>query len=351
MPGKTLKSELRWPGTKVPEEFLRRGIPVVTTEDVPLCPVCHSSEQAEFAVGFDYELLTCANPWRFVQCSLCQQVWLNPRPAIAELGVIYPSTYYAYNYAKISSIARRAKQWLDRRKMAKIIRSCENRPRSYVDVGCGDGRFLRILEKLGVPRCGLYGLELNQGVVNGLREEGYTGVFCERVEDTDNIPEGGIDLVTMFHVIEHVDNPGAVVRQISRWLSPGGVFALETPNLDSLDARMFRRTYWGGYHIPRHWNLFTPATISRLLCDSGLEVLATIFQTGHSFWTYSLHHLVRYERGSRPQAGSFFDPMKSLFAVAGFTGFDLLRASLGAQTSAMLVICRKPWVAVGQRVS
>jgi hypothetical protein len=146
--------------------------------------------------------------------------------------------------------------------------------------------------------------------------------------------------VTMFHVIEHVDNPGMVIGRVRRWLSPGGVFALETPNLDSWDARLFQRTYWGGYHIPRHWNLFTPTSISRLLTNNGLEVMDTVFQTGHSFWMYSLHHAVRYKGKSR--AGAWFDPMKSLVGLAGFTAFDLIRGSLGAKTSAMLVICCKP---------
>jgi 2-polyprenyl-3-methyl-5-hydroxy-6-metoxy-1,4-benzoquinol methylase len=330
-----------WRLTLAPEEFSRVRAPLIAVECVPFCPICRSSEHTELAVGFDYELLTCSNPWRFVQCGTCGHVWLNPRPGVAELGVIYPSTYYAYNYAKINPLARKAKDWLDRRKMAKIIRQCGAPPRTYADIGCGDGRFLRTLEKLGVVRSGLYGLELDEQVVNRLRSEGYTGVFCERVEDTSSLPEGAIDLITMFHVIEHVNDPAAVVRQVARWLSPGGVFALETPNLGSLDARLFQRTYWGGYHIPRHWNLFTPTTISRLLKENGLEVVTTIFQTGHSFWMYSLHHWVRFEGASRPRAGAWFDPMKSLCGIAGFTAFDLFRGALGAQTSAMLVICRK----------
>jgi len=330
-----------WQSTPVPEEFLRRGSPTITTENVPACPVCGASDYSQFAVGFDYELLTCSNPWRFVQCRSCQHVWLNPRPAVAELGVVYPPTYYAYNYDTINLIARKAKEMLDRRKIAKIVGHCPKAPKSYLDVGCGDGRFLRVMEQLGVPRSGLYGLELDKRVVERLRGQGYSGVFCERAEDVGSLPEGGIDVVTMFHVIEHVDNPGTVIGRVCGWLSPGGVFALETPNLDSLDARLFRRTYWGGYHIPRHWNLFTPAAISRLLKDNGLEVLATVFQTGHSFWMYSLHHAVRYEGTSRPRAGAWFDPMKSLVGLAGFTAFDLLRGTLGSKTSAMLVICRK----------
>jgi hypothetical protein len=80
----------------------------------------------------------------------------------------------------------------------------------------------------------------------------------------------------------------------------------------------------------------------RLLQDNGLELLVTLFVTGHSFWMYSFHHAVRYKGGSRPRAGAWFDPTKSLLVLAGFTAFDMVRSSLGAKTSAMLVICRKP---------
>jgi SAM-dependent methyltransferase len=324
-----------------PIEFRERGAAIITTEEVPACPICGGAKHSEFASGFDYELLTCSNHWHFVQCADCRHVWLNPRPAVSELSVIYPSTYYAYNYAKISAVARRAKAFLDERKMQKILRFCANRPKSYLDVGCGDGRFLKVLEGLGVSRPALYGLELDQGVVDRLRDEGYPGVHCARVEDATGIPNAGVDLITMFHVIEHVDDPATVIRRVNGWLSPGGIFALETPNLDSLDARLFRKTYWGGYHIPRHWNLFTPETMSRLLVDNGMEVLAIGFQTGHSFWMYSLHHAVRYCGDSRPKLGQYFDPIRSLLGIAAFTGFDLLRGAVGAKTSAMLAIARK----------
>ena len=326
---------------RAPEEFYKRGSPLIATEPVPACPVCGGREQSEFSAGFDYELLTCVNCWHFVKCSDCGHVWLNPRPAVTELSTIYPPSYYAYNYAGINPVARKAKAFLDRRKMGRIIGACQRPPRTYLDVGCGDGRFLKVLETFGVPRSGLYGLELDGRVVERLHGEGYPEVFCERVEDAQGIPEGGIDLATMFHVIEHVDDPATVVRRIRDWLSPEGIFALETPNLESVDARLFRRTYWGGYHIPRHWNLFTPRTIARLLTDNGMEVISVGFQTGHSFWMYSLHHLVRYEKGSRPRLGKVFDTMKSLWGIAAFTGIDLLRGLLGAKTSAMLVIARK----------
>jgi 2-polyprenyl-3-methyl-5-hydroxy-6-metoxy-1,4-benzoquinol methylase len=331
-----------WRDAAPPEEFVRHGVEPVETEEVPRCPVCDGGDFAFYASGFDYEIQTCSNPWRFVRCADCGHVWLNPRPSVASLHRIYPTSYYAYNYSEtINPVAVAGKAALDRRKLGSILGSLARPVGSYLDVGCGDGRFLRAMERHGVPPESIHGLDLDEAAVASLAEAGYH-VRCERVEECDAIAEGSLDLVTMFHVIEHVADPGAVIAKLAGWLAPGGILALETPNLDSLDARLFRNGRWGGYHIPRHWNLFTAGTLGRMLSDCGLEVRETRFQTGHSFWMYSLHHVLRYGKPAWPRLARLFDPFRSLPVLMAFTGFDMLRAALGARTSAMLVLARKP---------
>ena len=65
------------------------------------------------------------------------------------------------------------------------------------------------------------------------------------------------------------------------------------------------------------------------------------YQTGHSFWMYSFHHLLRYRLGL-VGLSHWFDPIKGLPFLIAFTGLDKLRAALGFRTSAILVIARKP---------
>ena len=331
-----------WERATPPAELAAAGAPTIATENVPLCPVCGGPRFAVLAVAFDYELLTCANPWRFVRCADCAHVRLHPRPAVSTLPVIYPPTYYSYNYETgIHPVAVKAKAMLDRRKLRGILAALPRPPRSYCDVGCGSGRFLRQMAGLGVPRERVHGLELDAAVLRPLADEGYR-VFAERVEECRGIADGSLDLVTMFHVIEHVADPGAVVERVAGWLAPGGIFAVETPNVDSLDARLFARTYWGGYHVPRHWNLFRPETLARLLRDRGLELVATRFETGHSFWMYSFHHWLRYEGRPWPRLARLFDPFRDVALLAAFTALDRARAGLGLRTSAMLVLARRP---------
>jgi SAM-dependent methyltransferase len=326
--------------SSVPAELRDARIPLIATEDVPACAVCGGLEVTPYAHGYDYELRTCRNDWRFVRCAACGHVWLNPRPAVDALGVIYPKEYYAYDYeGRVHPLARWAKSRLDDRKLDTILRRLPRSPRTYLDVGCGSGRYLRAMRRRELEPRDIHGLELDAGIVARLAEEGYS-VSATRAEDADIVP-GSIDLATMFHVLEHVDAPDRVMKRVADWLCPGGIVAVETPNLDSLDRRLFTDSFWGGYHIPRHWHLFTPETLGRLLTTAGLEPLVTMYQTGHSFWMYSIHHRLRYGPKPRPRLARWFDPFGGVGVLAAVTAFDLARAAFGARTSAMLMLAKR----------
>ena len=321
--------------------FADPATPEIATEPVGRCDGCGSGEHREFARSRDYESRTCRNEWTFVACSSCGLVRLHPRPALSTLPIIYPPTYYAYSYEDtIPWIARAGKAMLDRRKLNGIVRMLDRPVRSFADIGCGTGRYLRAMAAAGVPREKIHGLELDADVVASLRREGFQA-HHDRVETCTAIPAGSLDLATMFHVIEHVDAPSAVLERVATWLTPKGVLALETPNIDSWDARRFHDRWWGGYHTPRHWTLFDPETLQAMLRRHGFEPFALRFQTGHSFWMYSLHHRLRYGDPPRPRLARWFDPLRSVVPLAAFTALDLLRGAVGARTSAMLVLARR----------
>ena len=326
-----------------PKEFLEANIPEIPSEARVCCPVCLGDKSQPFAEGYDYELRTCRNRWMFQQCMNCGHVVLDPRPRIETLPIIYPPDYYAYNLSsQVSPIALKGKDILDRLKFRSILRHLLRKPSSFLDIGCGDGRYLRLMERWqAIDRERLFGIELSEKIVARLRVEGFHAI-CDRVETCEEIPSRSIDVATMFHVIEHVDDPHQVIAKVADWLAPGGILALETPNLEALDARLFARTYWGGYHIPRHWNLFTEKSLTKLLARSNLHVVAKSFQTGHSFWMYSFHHLIRYNGTfPSPRIARWFDPLRGLPLLVMFTVFDKIRAALGFRTSSILIIARK----------
>lgn len=321
----------------------RADAPEISVTPVPNCPVCGGQDRRWFASGHDYEIETCRNEWHFWSCRSCETVWLDPRPADAELGTIYPSTYYAYNMEKnVSSFAMKAKMVLDRRKFANILKKADKAPESFLDIGCGNGRYLDLFAERGIPRERIYGLELDEGQVESLRDRGFNA-WCRRVEECSEIAPESIDLATMFHVIEHVADPDAVVARIAEWLRPGGRLVIETPNIDALDARLFAGRWWGGLHIPRHWTLFQRDSLARLFARNGLELESVGYQTGHSFWMYSLHHALKYNAIlPMPWLARWFDPLKGLPFLIAFTAFDTVRRLVGLRTSALLMVARKP---------
>lgn len=314
----------------------------VRTEDAGCCIICNANQFHSHAEGYDYELGTCSNKWIFQCCESCGHVQLDPRPAMTELSTIYPANYYSYNMEKkVSKWMMRGKQVLDGFRLRSIFKAFGKNAKTYLDVGCGDGKYLDRMCALNMRCESLYGIELDTSAVEKARAKGYQ-VFQTPVEYCAQIVPGSIDVITLFHVIEHVSNPNLCIEKLASWLSAGGVLAIETPNRESLDARWFSRGFWGGYHIPRHWHIFSDDGLKVLLQRHGLEVVKCRFVSGHSFWLYSFHHWLAYNQVcSFPRLAQLFDPMKSRCALVLVTGFDYLRAACGFKTSSVLVIARK----------
>ena len=145
----------------------------------------------------------------------------------------------------------------------------------------------------------------------------------------------------MLQLIEHVEDPVAICRSVHRLLRPGGVFIIETPNLGGLDYRLFQGRWWGHYHFPRHWNLFSTASLERMLARAGFEIVRSEYLISTSSWTISLHNFL-LDRGW-PATDRALLPLSESRCCSGSSSlFDSLRARLGLETSNQRVIASKP---------
>ncbi len=247
-----------------------------------------------FAAGRDYEYDTCDTWVTAVRCRDCGLVYLNPRPAAAALPTIYPDNYYAYDFtSSMPGVVRWVKDRVDAMKVRLYLRLLPG-PGRILDVGCGDGRILDMLRRHGRADWDLWGVEFSDGAAAHARRAGYT-VLVGRFEDVALEP-ASLDLMIMNQLIEHVDDPRAMIAKARAALRPGGHLVIETPNIDSLDARLFRRRYWGGYHFPRHFTLFDARTLAATVSAGGLEPIAKRPLICPQFWILSLHHAA-LERG------------------------------------------------------
>lgn len=306
------------------------------------CCVCGAgkTEDTPVATGFDFEYESTHDCFKFMRCANCGLVYLNPRPTADELPTIYPHDYYAYHYQDVvHPLARAVKSFLDARKMDGWLAHLRDEKPRFLDVGCGDGRYLRALHKRGDPKDRLWGVELDRNVVESLRREGFRACHG-RIECITELPAEGFDLIVMLQVLEHVADPGACVDRLASLLDRDGVLVLETPNVRSLDRILFRKRYWGGYHFPRHWNLFDEGTLRALLDRHGLETIGVRFLPAPSFWIYSLRHVAKYA-WRMPGLARVLNPLRNLPLQAVFTSFDMARAAIGLRTSNMQVTARR----------
>ncbi|MGB5901103.1 MAG: methyltransferase domain-containing protein [Geitlerinemataceae cyanobacterium] len=307
------------------------------------CGVCGADDWVAYASGKDYEYRTSEDTFQIVKCKVCGNLYLNPRPIREELSRIYPPNYYAYNYdTSINPIALKAKDFLDRRKVKTWLNyvNTDLAKLNFLDVGCGNGRYLQMLHRLGVPKSQLYGIEMSQGSIDSLQSEGYRGYYG-RLEDVENeLPENTFDLIVLLQVIEHVEHPRTTIQTLSRLLRPGGILVLETPNTQSLDVTWFRQGYWGGYHFPRHWNLFDRSTLTRLATEANLQVKDIRYLPSPAFWILSYHHSIG-NKWQNSQMANWFDPLQNLALLSLFTGFDLVRAKFGFATSNLQFVAVK----------
>jgi len=314
--------------------------PFIETIPSPDCAVCGGGTWREVGKGQDYEYATCSNVWTFRACQQCGHVQMDPLPAPETLGVIYPSNYYSYQMEKsIHPLARWAKRKLDRAKFRWILGGLRAPVGSYLDVGCGDGRYLEMMIDQGVDRERAQGVELDAHAVHVARAKNLN-VTQTRIEDARGLEPGSFDLITMFHVIEHVARPDEVVARLQSLLRVGGLLALETPNFDCADARWSGERFWGAYHTPRHWHLFTAASLARLLRSHGFTIERQRFQTGHAFLLWTLHHWLKYGK-EHGRLAEWCHPLRNVPLLALATAFDMLRIMFGRKTSAVLLVARR----------
>ncbi len=299
--------------------------------------LCGAAQAEAVATGRDFEYDSCPNRFCFVRCGACGHLYLSPRPSVADLGVIYPANYYAFTSGGNPLVARLRRSW-EGGKVRLYRELVGEGPRRILDLGCGNGRLLGLLRDFGCPDWELVGIDLDAEAAAACRAKGFEA-HAGRVEDFD--PDGrGFDAVIMLQLIEHVEDPVAICRRVHGLLRPGGRFVVETPNLAGIDYRLFRRSCWGHYHFPRHWNLFSSSSLRGMLEGAGFEVERAECLISTSAWTISLHNWL-LDHGWPGRVVRFFHYQNPLL-LALFVALDWTRARLGLETSNQRVIARRP---------
>lgn len=330
--------------------------PPIPKNEIP-CRLCGSSDSELFATTREHEYEgTTDEEFTVVRCKACGLIYLNPQPDVSSLPRIYPPGYACHDDLRKADVAtlsgrlkaRLAKRLGPDRAILQLARQIgADRIGTVLDIGCGSGRMLDAFRS-ALPGVVTHGLDYSPEACAIARAKGHR-IAQTLIEDAD-YPAESFDLIYSSNVIEHIADPRVLMRKAAAWLRPGGYFLCETPNVDGTGAALFGRSgYWGGYHAPRHWTFFSPATLTRLASDEGFETARIAFVPVPIFWMWTFHHILLRASGSRGLADALM-PVKdgkwnrpwSFVVKSFFTAVDVGLGVLGRRSCLMSALLRKP---------
>ena len=237
------------------------------------CPVCLNPATRHALTGADLLFETTSRTFKLSSCSACDCFFLNPMPGPEEIAGFYPQQYWWKGarpgiLKKLESLYRRVALHDHISFIVRAARNSEGKPEEVqlLDVGCGSGTLIGILKHRGFR---VLGVDFSAEAASVAESENGVQVLVGSIQQA-GFEEGIFDVVTLFHVMEHVTNPRELLSEVRRILKPNGCLVLQVPNIDSWQSKLFG-AHWYGLDIPRHVIDYSKAAMLRLLTDSGFS--------------------------------------------------------------------------------
>lgn len=172
--------------------------------------------------------------------------------------------------------------------------------KKVLDFGCGGGGFLRELRQKGINN-NIVGIELDKEARTRLQKENIE--VYEKLENIDRTIK--FDVITMFQVIEHLENPHEIVNDIKSRLTENGLFIVETPNAeDALISKYHSKSFMDFTFWSEHLFLYNSASLEILMKDCGFSVVDN-GQIQRYPLANHLHWLVENEPGGHMKWNEF----------------------------------------------
>jgi 2-polyprenyl-3-methyl-5-hydroxy-6-metoxy-1,4-benzoquinol methylase len=228
----------------------------------PNCLICDSKEYMPFLqVPNRFDVL---ESFMLVRCSTCGFVYLWPRPV--KMEKYYEDAGYQPHQEKAETFTDRLYRWVRvwNLKIKEHLIEKYQKKGKVLDYGCGTGTFLSHMQKAGWD---VQGVEPSKkarsvGIQNGLNLQ----------TKIDQI-SGSFDVITLWHVLEHIANAHEVIDNLSKKLTSQGILVIAVPNRDSLDAKIYK-SCWVAYDVPRHLYHFRPQDMIRFLERCHLQIVS-----------------------------------------------------------------------------
>ena len=236
------------------------------------CPACGGNETGVLFSATDRLYAAKDRIFQVVECRQCRLIRLHPQPEPGELRAYYLPGYWL---APGTTVTERLEEWFRRLVLRDRLHFVERTLNELeaagmvLDVGCGDGLLLEMLAERG--RTNLAGLDSSLEAATAARTRAGVPVICGNLARAPFGP-GSCSVVTMFQVLDHLDQPTSYLDAARELLAPEGRLIVQVPNVACWQFLLLGER-WNGIDVPRHLLGFRLADLETLLENCGFEVL------------------------------------------------------------------------------
>ncbi|MBK9477311.1 MAG: class I SAM-dependent methyltransferase [Bacteroidetes bacterium] len=253
------------------------------------CPVCNSNGFENYLNCKDHTV--SHSSFSILTCKTCTFKFTNPRPDSNEIVKYYESIDYISHSNTSTGLFNKIYQAIRNYTISQKYSMVSNYVSrgTLLDIGCGTGEFLNHFSKRGWNVCGVE-------PSSSARKMAITN-YNLNVLDEDKIAQlkdESFNVISMWHVLEHVHLLSDRLKQINRIISKDGLLVIAVPNYTSYDAKHYREK-WAAYDLPRHLYHFSPKTMNQLLTQNGFQLVKTLPMKFDSFYVSMLSE--KYKNG------------------------------------------------------
>ncbi|AEA43527.1 class I SAM-dependent methyltransferase [Fluviicola taffensis] len=258
-----------------------------------ICPACGASSLSTYLTVTDHFL--SKENFNLDLCSSCHLLFTNPRPTIDHISDYYKSEDYVSHSSTKKGFVNKVYGWVRsytlKKKIALLKQLTDGK--QLLDIGAGTGHFLTKAKQSGYSVLGLEPDEDARKVA--LSENGIELKDLSLLHELNQ----SFDIISMWHVLEHVYNLQADLDKIVSLVNQGGVLIIAVPNYTSFDAQYYKE-FWAAYDVPRHLYHFSPKSIIPLVESKGLKFEKMLPMKFDSYYVSMLSE--KYKGGSMLKA-------------------------------------------------
>jgi 2-polyprenyl-3-methyl-5-hydroxy-6-metoxy-1,4-benzoquinol methylase len=256
-------------------------------EKLDKCPVCGDPDFELFYNCIDYTV--SRETFSIVRCKSCGFKFTNPRPESNQLGKYYKSEeYVSHSNTKegfVNSTYQSVRKYTLLKKLQLISKYYKTG--DILDIGCGTGEFLNTCKNAGWKATGIEpDVDARNMAINNY------GLTVLEESDLANLKDESYDIISMWHVLEHVPKLNERVEELKRLVKKNGLIIIAVPNCDSLDASIYKRE-WAAYDVPRHLYHFTPKDIELLFKKHDMKVFRVLPMIFDSYYVSMLSEKIK----------------------------------------------------------